>query len=270
MIVTLTLCYNNHLVLEKSIDRYYQLCYNRPDIHFLVDNEYPLNKEQYKETLKRLSFKYGCVILEPEKNLGMKNGSNWAISQLSLNHNDKIIFYDSNSYPNTQDFDKSLISILDNDDFGASCLTKEKISLPIISDKYSKENYYDDSLVRVRNFFGSSVGCFPFYIHELIHFNIDLFSSNYGDIVNENDSMIKQLFRKMNKRIAFLSDYHEFNNYFTFHGIEDKNYSLYKMILGSKLNSRDFSFDDYLINKKEYNRLSSVNHKILKMNGLKF
>ena len=270
MIVTLTLCYNNDQVLEKSIDRYYQLCHHKPDVHFLVDNEYPLNKEKYKETLKRLSHKYGCTILEPQKNLGMKNGSNCAINHLSLDDNDKIIFYDSNSYPNTQNFDDVLIKILDNENFGASCLTKENISLDILTDKYSGHNYYNDSLAKIRNFFGSSIGCFPFYIHKQIYFNIDLFSKNYGDIVNENNSMIKQLFNKLNKKIAFLSDYHELNNYFIFNRTEDENYSTYKFILASKLSFRDFSFEDYLINKNRYNRLSPLNHKILKINGLEF
>ena len=267
MIVVITLCYNNHEVLEKSIDRYYQLCSSKPDIHFLVDNEYPLHKEKYKETLKKLSIKYGCHVLQPYQNLGMKDGCLWAIDQLALYDNDKIIFYDSNAYPDTLNFDKALLDVLDDESIGASCLTKKDINLESLTDFSGRYKFYNDVNVNERNFFNSSIGCFPFYLHKKIKFQINLFSKNYGDIVNEKDSIVKRMVKDMNKKIVFLTDYNESNFYFSRNGYEDKDYSIYKKILLSKKNYLDFSFENYLLNKDKYNNLSHINYHIFKVNG---
>lgn len=263
MKITLTVCYNNYSVLEKSIDRYYEFCYYKPDIHFLVDNEYPLNKSRVKEVLKKISNKYGCVILEPNLNLGIKDGSNWALDHLSLQDEDKIILYDSNAYPLTKHFDKALIDLLENNkDVVGACLTRKNINdLEKIKDKYTNYYYYEDT----DYFFGSSVGIFNYFIHKQFKFDMDLFNKYYGDVVNVHQAKLKKRAQKMNKRVLFLSDFHEDLNFYRVQ--EDIDYVNYKKIVGL-LSYKDFSLEDYILNKDKYNKLSSVNNIIKKTNGL--
>lgn len=262
MIITLTICYNNHDVVEKSIDRYYEFCYYKPDIHFIVDNEYPLNKDQLKETLKKLSYKYGCIILEPNKNLGIKNGANWGLDQLYLNDNDKIILYDSNAYPLNKNFDKALIDVLENnEDIVGACLTRKNINnLERKQDKNFKYSYFDDA----NYFFGSSIGIFNYFIHKHLKFDIDLFNNNYGDAVNLHDSKLKRLVKNMNKKVIFLSDFNEdlgfYNKY------QDNDYTKYKT-LAINYSLSNFTLEEYILNKNKYNKLSLINSHIKKING---
>jgi hypothetical protein len=58
MKIVLTICYNNAYVMQESVNRYYEMCYERPDLHILVDNEYPLEKEKSKEMIKTLAERY--------------------------------------------------------------------------------------------------------------------------------------------------------------------------------------------------------------------
>jgi hypothetical protein len=263
MIITLTVCYNNFTVIEKSIDRYYELCYYKPDIHFILDNEYPLNKDRLKETLKKISHKYDCLILEPNKNLGIKNGTNWALDQISLSDNDKIIIYDSNAYPITKHFDKALIDVLENnEDIVGVCLTGGSSytnNLEKLYDKYSKHYYFSENNFNM----GSSIGVFNYYIHKQLKYDIDLYNNYYGDAINLPDSKLKKLLKKIDKKMIFLSDYNE-NLKFYFNQ-EDKEYINYKII--AQINSlNDFNLEKYLLNKNKYNKISLINYKIKKIN----
>jgi hypothetical protein len=264
MIITLTICYNNHVVFEKCIDRYYELCYYKPDIHFIVDNQYPINKEKVKEVLKKISHKYGCIILEPNKNIGMKKGVNWALDHLSLNDNDKIMIYDSNAYPLTTHFDKALIDVIDNnEDIVGACLTSANHTnrLEKLYDKYFKHYYFSDN-----NFnFGTSIGIFNYFIHKHLKYDINLYNDYYGDAINVPDSKIIKLIKKMNKKIIFLSDFNE--NLKFFHHQEDKDYLRYKQISEIAF-LKNFTLDEFILNKHKYNKISLINYEIKKLNSI--
>lgn len=242
MIYTGTLCYNNPKVIEESIDKYYELCYNKPDIHFLLNDHYPLYKEEIKTTLKKLSDKYGCVILDPEKNLGLKDGSLYIMDQLNklkgFKEEDIGIMYDSNCYPLTKNFDKALVDIYKNKDIGICTLSPQNIiENVIIKDETSNLNYIEDI-----NFF-TAITSFTYKAHSIIQASFNMFSKTYGD-GSVKFSNVKDKIAKYNLKYVALSDYKEDMKYFK--QKEDYDYINYKKFI-LNIKPKDYiSFDDFL------------------------
>jgi hypothetical protein len=241
------------------------MCYKRPDIHALVDNEYPLNKEEYKKTIKRLCDKYNCTLLEPKRNLGLKQGGVWVLDQIKFKEDDKIMFYDSNTYPLTKNFDKALFDIIDGKNIIASLLTfKKHNELEKFKDEKTGYLYYNfiDSLAT------SSVVTFMYSLHLIVKAtNVYNYSSNYGDGFNLPISKIKinRILSELNKKAVFLCDFHE--SFKHLREYEDKLYVSYKQLMDSKSTYKDITFEDYIINYKLYDQLSKSNDNIRLFSG---
>jgi hypothetical protein len=265
MNITLTLCYNNSKTLEKSIDRYYEMCYQKPDAHYLVDNEYPLKKDEVKETIKKLSDKYGCTVLEPKKNLGLRQGLLWGLEQAKLNDDDKVIIYDSSDYPITKNFDKALLEILSlNEDIVGVTLSNKKLTenLEKIKDQNSGYYYFEGN----EKSFGSSIVAFKHFINKYTQAEILPINNYFGD-GNNTHSKLKTIITNMNKRYVVLSDYNEEPHFLTFQGTEDPEYFMYKQI-SIRTRFKEFSFEEYLTKMDTYNKTSQINAEINILNNL--
>lgn len=258
MIYTGTLCYNNPKVVEESIDRYYELCYDKPDAHYILNDCYPLHKEELKETLKRLSDKYGCIILESDKNLGIKEGSLFIMDTInkdrSFNEDDIGIMYDSNCYPLTKNFDKALVDVYKNKNIGICSLSPINAQNDnIIKDELSDLNYIEHI-----NFY-TAITSFTYKAHSIIQASFNMFSKTYGDGSNLLSTLKEKISINGLKYVA-LTDYKEDMKYFR--DKEDSIYVKYKQFI-LNIKPKDYiSFNDFL--NLNYDEISYVKTNINK------
>jgi hypothetical protein len=266
MIITATVCYNNPKVIEESINKYYELCYNKPDIHYILNDSYPLQKEKIKETLKKLSDKYGCVILESETNLGLQKGLLYLDSELNktilnIKETDVIILYDSNSYPLTKDFDKALIECFKNPEIGIATLSPEiiKDTSSIKKDSITNYNYTEEPS------FYTSITSLTYKAHLMVQANFNMFSKTYGD-GSALLSNVKNIIAKNNLKYVALTDYKE--KMFYFNNKEDIEYVKYKKFILNIKPKEHISFDTFLNLKYEYKgERTSINKEIFHFTG---
>ena len=267
MIITATVCYNNPKVIEESINKYYELCYNKPDIHYILNDSYPLHKEEIKETLKKLSDKYGCVILESETNLGLQKGLLY-IDKESKKQNmknwDIMIVYDSNSYPLTKNFDKPLVECFNNTEIGACTLSPSIINESTLINKDAITNY---NYTEKPSFF-TSITSFTYKTHSIVQANFNMFSKTYGDgsVLLSN---IQKIMYQHNLKYIALTDYKEEMFYFT--NKEDIEYVKYKKFILNIKPKEHISFDTFLNLKYEYKgERTSINKEIFHFTGSTF
>jgi hypothetical protein len=248
--------------LYKTFSNYTELYTTLHNSKQLVHKEY---HQKYKETIKRLSNKYNFILLEPKKNLGLKQGGIWALDQIKFKEDDKIMFYDSNCYPLTKNFDKALFDIIDGENIIASLLTlQEHNELEKFKDKITGYLYYNfiDSLAM------SSVVTFMYSLHLVVKgTNVHNYSNNYGDGFNLPISKIKinKILSELNKKAVFLCDFHESFTYLKKY--EDNLYILYKKLMNKRSTYKDITFEDYIINYKLYNQLSKSNDNVRLFSG---
>jgi hypothetical protein len=260
MKIVLTICYNNAYVTQESVNRYYEMCYERPDLHILVDNEYPLGKEKSKEMIKTLAEKYNCLLLEPKVNLGMKKGITWALEQAELKNDDKIMFYDSNAYPLTKNFDKALFDIIDGENIVTAALTiKSNNKVDKFKDERTGHYYY----IFNTGITGSSVMAFTYDLQSILKgSNIYNYSDTYGDGLNHNEvrNKMNEILLKLNKKAVLLCDFNEQLDFFKLK--EDKLYVSYKKLMPEDNTFKNVNFEDYITNPEKYDKLSKVNKNI--------
>jgi hypothetical protein len=269
MIITATVCYNNPKVIEESINRYYELCYDKPDIHYVLNDSYPLYKEEIKETLKKLSDKYSCTIFESETNLGLQKGLLYLDSELNkrisnIKETDVIILYDSNSYPLTKDFDKALIECFNNPEIGVATLSPKiiKDTSSIKKDSITNYNYTEES-----SFF-TAISSFTYKTHLIVQAQFNMFSKTYGD-GSALLSNVKNIIAKHNLKYISLTDYKEQMSYFN--DKEDEQYLKYKQFILNVRPKEHISFDMFLsLNYKYKGETTLVNKQIFHFTGDSF
>ena len=259
-LITATISYNNPKILKESIDRYYELCYDKPDFHFVLNNNYPLHIEEQKEVFDYISKEYGCIVYDVGKNLGLKQGAIYLMSEVrkfyNFKNDDVFIFYDSNSYPMNKNFDKALFEVFKNPEIGVCSLTNEKKSIEnIIRDKITNYNYYLNTLIP--NI--SSITSFSYKTHLIILFDLYMFSKTYGD--GSNYLKTSETLNKHNLKFAVLNDYEEDVTYLKLK--QDLEYIKYKGFIINYQPKDYISFDKYL-ELKIYNKMNytSINKDI--------
>jgi len=266
MIITVTGCYNNPKVIEESIDKYYELCYNKPDAHCILNDSYPLHKDEIKKTLKRLSDKYGCIIFESQTNLGLKKGLLYLESEfkkqiMDVKETDIIIVYDSNCYPLTKHFDKALTECFNNPQIGIATLSPEIISdtSSIKKDEITNYNYTE------KPSFFTSITSFTYKTHLIVQADFNMFSKTYGDGSVLLTNIQKKIYEHNLKYIA-LTDYKEKMSYFN--NKEDEQYLKYKKFILNVRPKEHISFDMFLnLNYKYRGENTSINKQIFCFTG---
>ena len=252
-LITATISYNNPKVLKESIDKYYELCYDKPNYHFVLNNNYPLHLEEQKEVFDYISKEYGCIVYNSGKNLGLKQGSMYLFNEVGKFHNfkddDVFIFYDSNSYPITKNFDKALTEVFKNREIGICSLTNKKRPIEnIIQDKITNYNYYLNTVTS--NI--SSITSFTYKTHLMVLFNFYMFSETYGD--GSNYTNTSEIINKHNLKFVILNDYEENINYLS--SKQDFEYVKYKEFIIAVQPKDYISFDKYL-ELKLYNKIKN-------------
>lgn len=257
MLFVATISYNNPKVIKESIDHYYEMCSVEPDYHFILNNHYPLHKEELKETFNYFETKYRCKVFDAGSNIGMIGGLDYLLNELykktTTKDNDFGIFYDSNAYVVSKNFDKALLDVAKDSKFAGSVLTsknKNYDNLPQLSS--SNYNYYESINGKDKN----SVICLSkknYLKYKNYYFS---FSDSYIDFTNAES--LKNALKENNVTLAYLSDYKENVEYFTLK--EDHQYLNYKNTLILLKTKNNISFEDYL---KNYDSFVKINFNVL-------
>ena len=105
--LTISMAYNRPQIIRSSIDQFYKTT-EVPTTHLIVDQCWPLEREEMEHVFKYMSQTYGCKILRPGKNLGLAKGFNWALEQESFPDNGGVIGYDPDSWPVSPGWDLAM------------------------------------------------------------------------------------------------------------------------------------------------------------------
>jgi len=263
MNITVTISYNNNKVLRESIENYYNFCYSKPDYHIILNNHYPLFKDELEKEFKSISEDFGCLIFDYGKNIGVKNGMYFIANELNkiqeIKEDDKILFYDSNSCPITKNFDKALFDILDDDSVGmASLLNNED------KQEYKTEFILGYNTTNEANSI-SSINSMKYKQRKILENSFYVFSESYMDLTNHPIS--KQELNKNSLKMIHLVDFKEKIGSST---KEDFEYLRYKKLASSFIGSK-FSFEDFLFNKTSFGSINnSLNKNIFYFSGEAF
>jgi len=110
----ITLCHNDPEIIEESLEQFYKTKDpNHKIIHGLLDAHWPVAAFETREAMERIVEKHGCMIFDAGKNIGLHKGLNFVIDMLAPKREDKIIFYDPDSWPVTHGWDVALCNALD-------------------------------------------------------------------------------------------------------------------------------------------------------------
>lgn len=114
-IYAITLAFANAELLERSINAFYAT--RNPAMpltgHYVVHQHYPLRPESIGYALDRMRLEHGVHVIDPERNLGLHEGFNWAMRQIKPKDDDIIIGYDGDSLPLSKGWDMALVRAID-------------------------------------------------------------------------------------------------------------------------------------------------------------
>jgi hypothetical protein len=275
-----TICYNNATVLKESIEQYYNLCKNSPDLHVFLDNNYPIEKEKTSQTIRDLATKFGGTYLNYNTNLGMRDGLRKIYSDLEFKDEDRIIIYDSNAFVTTKDFDDYLFKALDNSNvaFSAATFPIQKAGFitetdfeyefdPIHNMRYYKNR---EQLQVIKGVF-STVGAHPFKMHKYINADFDMFTPLFAEVANTHNR-VKKIISDLGMTAMYLTDVKE---EFVLLQKEDELYKRYKVFITSLKPFNSVSFEEFieknhLIQTEKYvnPEVAGVNKSIQYLNNI--
>lgn len=114
-VYAITLAFSNPQILAHSMKAFYQTrnLDLKIDSHIIVDQHYPLYREEVVKELKMQNLINGQTILDPGRNLGLHDGFNWALGQIKPKPEDIIIGYDADSMPVEKGWDMALVRAIE-------------------------------------------------------------------------------------------------------------------------------------------------------------
>jgi hypothetical protein len=106
----LTLGFMDSGIIEKSFSQLYAT--KNPVLkteHHVLWQHYPINKDRNFDELKSICKKYGAILHDAGKNLGLHDGFNYLVRAARCGPGDIVIGYDPDSYPTESGWDMALV-----------------------------------------------------------------------------------------------------------------------------------------------------------------
>lgn len=108
-----SLCYNEPWVIRESLTQYYKTKSPVTEVtHVLVNHHWPISSAKFEQEIAEISKEFGCILLDPGKNLGLARGYNWAVSQMKVPDDALVVGYDPDSYPMTPGWDWAALEVM--------------------------------------------------------------------------------------------------------------------------------------------------------------
>ena len=105
--LTISMAYGPPKIIQTSIAQFYRTT-QVPTEHLIVDQCWPLDREEMEHVFGYLAREYGCKVVRPGRNLGLAKGFNWALEQVPFPDNGGVIGYDPDSWPVTPGWDRAM------------------------------------------------------------------------------------------------------------------------------------------------------------------
>jgi GT2 family glycosyltransferase len=140
VIYAITLCFNRPDIIRESLEAFYRTKNPSTQIkHILVDQHYPLpDKKSVHFQIYRMAQEFGCVYLNPGRNLGLHKGFNWACKEMKMTADDIVIGYDGDSNPISPGWDMALVTALSNPDIAWSSLMNPRSKKELLERGYDE------------------------------------------------------------------------------------------------------------------------------------
>lgn len=115
-VYAITLAFCNPRILTRSIEAFHRTrCPDMALEHFIIDQHYPLHRNDTLQALDSLEKRFHVKRLDPGRNLGLHHGINWALENLGLHDDDIVIGYDGDSVPLAHGWDRALVRAIESD-----------------------------------------------------------------------------------------------------------------------------------------------------------
>lgn len=114
-VFVITLGFAPARLLRRSFENYHRTRTEQDVSHVLVDQHYPLRKEQNREEVRAICEEFGVKIADPGKNLGLHHGFNFGLKASGAKPGDVVIALDPDSFPVTQGWDTALVRAIQVD-----------------------------------------------------------------------------------------------------------------------------------------------------------
>jgi hypothetical protein len=260
--ICLSIIYNKFDIIEKSLDRFYELNTYNIDEHIIVDNIYPLDANSKK--IKSLADKLNVKYFSNNKNLGLFTTIEHFCQQ--EDHDTLFMINESNNYVLDKGFDEALIKAYielkqEDNEIVVSLGNKNNDELDILNKNgvlYSIENNGEKKVgkeLKGYPYAGINVAGCGFLKEVILKSKNKYYGDPYKDFIQKD--RIGYILRSHNE----ISDY--------FYEEEDEIYRIYKMIV-LYLDYKK-SFEDYIKvhnDNPEYtimflSELNRINYKII-------
>lgn len=118
-VATISLGFAPCRLARASLERYYSTRNKGlPFRHVVLDQHYPVNKEENRRELRALCAEFGIEVFDAGRNLGLHEGFNWIAQRLDLEDDDVVIAYDLDSCPTSPGWDMALARAIQGDPLG--------------------------------------------------------------------------------------------------------------------------------------------------------
>lgn len=107
-ISVLTLGFMNWKIIARSFEQLYRTKTIEWD-HLVLDQHYPLNEKENRESLKAICEEHGATLFDAGKNLGLHEGINYLLKQTQAQ---AVIGYDPDSFPLKIGWDDAITKVL--------------------------------------------------------------------------------------------------------------------------------------------------------------
>lgn len=110
-------------LLENCLEHVYSSPHMTAFRHVIIDNHYPVEKEENHSQLKRLSYNFGCDYVDSGKDLGLHNGINNAMLKMGVKPGDILIGLDPDDRPSPGFIDIFTEVMQSDPDLAIACAT---------------------------------------------------------------------------------------------------------------------------------------------------
>jgi len=225
-------------IWAKSCEQFYKT--KDPDIevhHYFVNQWYPLNDYADMMEIHAINHKYGVHWIDPQKNMGLHNGFNWALEQVKPADDDIIIGYDPDSFPCGPGWLKTFLIALSYPDVVWASSTSELLTADKKAKGYDVRQKEDRTFWLPKHAVANSVCAWKYNWLKEVGF-LDEPRDYYGLLECNMWNKLKVT----QKKWAFCMDHQEVDPLRTSH---DRSYVMYKWC-HAHLNSWPGDFKSYL------------------------
>lgn len=239
MIHIITLGFSPARIIRLGMEKFYktQTLTKGTFKHYLVDQHYPLRRDENLAEMKKIADEYGLTWLDSGKDRGLHHGLNWTLDQIKPAEDDVMINFDPDSGPTISGWDIALVETI-RAGYALACSCDDRSLLELNERGYRQE--WVKGCIRiwtpVTNCLFSIVAWDCGFIRKMGGFDEE--NAYYGGL----ESYVWHHLNRLGRKWAYLPDFIEENSS---RAMTDLEYTSYKWCHAHHRNFKG-SFAEYL------------------------